>query len=37
MREIQAKEMELKNAGIVEFNLKQENEQLLQQRMDMED
>lgn len=28
MRELQAKDMELKNAGIVEFNLKQENEQL---------
>ena len=28
MREMQAKEMELKNAGIIEFNLKQELEQL---------
>ncbi len=26
MREMQAKEMELKNAGIIEFNLKQEVE-----------
>lgn len=37
MREIQAKEMELKNAGIVEFNLRQEVEQLQQQRIDLED
>lgn len=28
MREMQAKDMELKNAGIFEFNLKQEIEQL---------
>ena len=37
MREIQAKEMELKNSGIVEFNLRQEVEQLQQQRVDIED
>lgn len=37
MREMQAKDMELKNAGIFEFNLKQEIEQLQQQRMDLED
>ena len=37
MRELQAKEMDLKNAGIVEFNLRQEIEQLQQQRMDLED
>jgi len=37
MRELQAKEMDLKNASIVEFNLRQEIEQMGTQRLDLEE
>ena len=37
MRELQARDMELKNQQIVELNLKQELESLQQARLDLED